>query len=83
MWRQTNDKDSERGNPLPPHGLLFPIRSKGSIITTTTTTTTTTNNNNNNNNNHEDDRIRSGFNGSQSFHCLIATSATGVTKAVV
>ena len=22
--------DSERGNPLPPHGLLFPISSKGS-----------------------------------------------------
>ena len=22
--------DSERGNPLPPHGLLFPIYSKGS-----------------------------------------------------
>ena len=24
--------DSERGNPLPPHGLLFTISSKGSII---------------------------------------------------
>ena len=24
--------DSERGNPLPPHGLLFPINSKGSFI---------------------------------------------------
>ena len=24
--------DSEKGNPLPPHGLLFPIRSKGSFI---------------------------------------------------
>ena len=24
-----NDSDSERGNPLPPHGLLFPISSKG------------------------------------------------------
>ena len=24
--------DSERGNPLPPHGLLFPISSKGSLI---------------------------------------------------
>ena len=24
--------DSERGNPLLPHGLLFPIRSKGSFI---------------------------------------------------
>ena len=26
--------DSERGNPLPPHGLLFPIKSKGSFICT-------------------------------------------------
>ena len=24
--------DSERGNPLPPHGLLFPISSKGTFI---------------------------------------------------
>ena len=24
--------DSERGNPLPPHGLLFPINSKESFI---------------------------------------------------
>ena len=24
--------DCERGNPLPPHGLLFPISSKGSLI---------------------------------------------------
>ena len=24
--------DMERGNPLPPHGLLFPISSKGSFI---------------------------------------------------
>ena len=24
--------DSERGNPLPPHGLLFPISTKGSFI---------------------------------------------------
>ena len=24
--------DSERGNPLPPHGLLFLIKSKGSFI---------------------------------------------------
>ena len=24
--------DSERGNPLPPHGLLFPISSKSSFI---------------------------------------------------
>ena len=26
--------DSERGNPLLPHGLLFPISSKGSFIYT-------------------------------------------------
>ena len=26
--------DSERGNLLPPHGLLFPINSKGSFICT-------------------------------------------------
>ena len=26
--------DSERGNPVPPHGLLFPINSKGSFICT-------------------------------------------------
>ena len=26
--------DSERGNPLPPHGLLFPINSKGSSMCT-------------------------------------------------
>ena len=26
--------ESERGNPLPPHGLLFPINSKGSFICT-------------------------------------------------
>ena len=26
--------DSERGNPLPPHGLLFPISSKGSFSVT-------------------------------------------------
>ena len=24
--------DSERGNPLPPHGILFPISTKGSFI---------------------------------------------------
>ena len=24
--------DNERGNPLPPHGLVFPISSKGSFI---------------------------------------------------
>ena len=28
------DSNSERGNPLPPHGLLFPISSKGSFICT-------------------------------------------------
>ena len=27
-----NHLDSERGNPLPPHGLLFPISSKGSFV---------------------------------------------------
>ena len=27
-----NHLDSERGNPLPPHMLLFPISSKGSFI---------------------------------------------------
>ena len=26
--------DSERGNPMPPHRLLFPINSKGSFICT-------------------------------------------------
>ena len=26
--------DSEKRNPLPPHGLLFPISSKGSFICT-------------------------------------------------
>ena len=26
--------DSEKGNPLPSHGLLFPINSKGSFIST-------------------------------------------------
>ena len=26
--------NSERGNPQPPHGLLFPISSKGSFICT-------------------------------------------------
>ena len=30
----TDHSDSERGNPLPPHGLLFPISSKGSFICT-------------------------------------------------
>ena len=27
-----DDSDRERGNPLPPHGLLFPINSKCSFI---------------------------------------------------
>ena len=27
-----DNSDSERGNPLPPHGLLVPISSKGSFI---------------------------------------------------
>ena len=31
---EKDHSDSERGNPLPPHGLLFPIRSKGSFIYT-------------------------------------------------
>ena len=31
--------DSEKGNPLPPHGLLFPINSKGSFICTISTDT--------------------------------------------
>ena len=29
-----NHSDSERGNQLPQHGLLFPINSKGSFICT-------------------------------------------------
>ena len=29
-----DNSDSERGNPLPPYGLLFPINSKGSFICT-------------------------------------------------
>ena len=29
-----DNSDSERGNPLPPHGLLFPINSKGYFICT-------------------------------------------------
>ena len=29
-----NHSDSERENPLPPYGLLFPINSKGSFICT-------------------------------------------------
>ena len=31
--------DSEKGNPLPPHRLLFPINSKGSFICRITHTT--------------------------------------------
>ena len=38
IWRQTygfkDHSDSEKGNPLPPHRLLFPINSKGSFICT-------------------------------------------------
>ena len=36
IWRQTYGKGplSEREDPLPPHGLLFPINSKGSFICT-------------------------------------------------
>ena len=34
--------DSEKGNPLPPHGLLFPINSKGSFICTIPQTAQTT-----------------------------------------
>ena len=30
----TDHSDSEKGNPLPPHRLLFPINSKGSFICT-------------------------------------------------
>ena len=38
LWRYRvkhmvkNNPDSERGNPLPPHGLLFPINNKGSFM---------------------------------------------------
>ena len=31
---EKDDSDRERGNPLPPHGLLFLISSKGSFICT-------------------------------------------------
>ena len=27
-----DNSDNERGNPLPPHGVIFPISSKGSFI---------------------------------------------------
>ena len=30
----TDNSDNERGNQLPPHGILFPINSKGSFICT-------------------------------------------------
>ena len=30
-----DNSDNEKGNPLPPHRLLFPINSKGSFIRTT------------------------------------------------
>ena len=33
VWHMVEDHlNSERGNPLSPHGLLFPISSKGSFI---------------------------------------------------
>ena len=32
MHMAKDHSDSERGNPLPPHRLLFPISSKGSFI---------------------------------------------------
>ena len=35
VGHMVNDhSDSERGNTLPPHGLFFPINSKGSFICT-------------------------------------------------
>ena len=33
-YMASDHSDSERGNPLPPHGLLFSIDSKGSFICT-------------------------------------------------
>ena len=36
-----HSEDSERGNPLPPHGLLFLINSKGFICPTDRITHTT------------------------------------------
>ena len=39
IGHMVKDSDSERGNPLPPHGLLFPINSKGSFICTIPHTT--------------------------------------------
>ena len=32
LYDEKNHSDIERGNPLPPHRLLFPISSKGSFI---------------------------------------------------
>ena len=34
IYGYKDDSDSKRGNPLPPHGLLFPINNKGSFICT-------------------------------------------------
>ena len=34
MVKDHSESGSERGNLLPPHGLLFPISSKGSFICT-------------------------------------------------
>ena len=33
IYMVKDNSDSERGDPLRPHGLLFPISSKGSFIT--------------------------------------------------
>ena len=33
-YMASDHSDSEKGNPLPPHRLLFPINSKGSFICT-------------------------------------------------
>ena len=38
IWLRTIQIARERGNLLPPHGLLFPINSKGSFICTITQT---------------------------------------------
>ena len=32
MVKDHSDREREKGNPLAPHGLLFPISSKGSFI---------------------------------------------------
>ena len=34
LYGVKDHSDSERGNPLPPHGLLFPISSKGAFVCT-------------------------------------------------